>query len=105
MADALVSSLLDLIFGNLNSALVQEFGQARGFKKELQKLESTLSTIHAVIHDAEEKQTKSNAVKNWLAKLKDVAYDADDVLDDFATEALLQRPEICGGAIKRGSIH
>ncbi|KAK9091120.1 hypothetical protein Sjap_024297 [Stephania japonica] len=101
MADAIVSSLLDLIFGNLNSSLVQEFGLAWGLKKELQKLESTLSTIQAVIHDTEEQQTKSKAVVNWLRKLKDVAYDADDVLDDFATEALLQRPEMRGGAIKQ----
>ncbi|KAK9091168.1 hypothetical protein Sjap_024345 [Stephania japonica] len=101
MADAIVSSLLDLIFGNLNSSLVQEFGLAWGLKKELQKLESSLSTIQAVIHDAEEQQTKSKAVVNWLRKLKDVAYDADDVLDDFATEALLQRPEMRGGAIKQ----
>ena len=35
----------------------------------------------------------SEAVRNWLRKLKDGAYDADDVLDEFATEDLRRKVE------------
>jgi structure-specific endonuclease subunit SLX1 len=64
---------------------------AGGLKAELQNLESTLTTVQAVRQDAEQKQWKSEAVKNWLRKLKDAAYDADDVLDEFAIEDQIRR--------------
>ncbi|KAL9381287.1 hypothetical protein Peur_026944 [Populus x canadensis] len=87
MTDVLVSALVSAILGNLNSLVLKEFGVAGGLKTELENLESTLTTIQAVLQDAEEKQWKSEAVKNWLRKLKDVAYDADDVVEEFAVEA------------------
>ena len=46
--------------------------------------------MNEVLNDAEMKQMTSLAVKKWLRQLRDLAYDAEDVLDDFATE-LLQR--------------
>lgn len=61
---------------------------AGGLKAELQNLESTLTTVQAVRQDAEQKQWKSEAVKNWLRKLKDAAY---DVLDEFAIEDQIRR--------------
>ncbi|KAK8327369.1 hypothetical protein V6Z11_A11G177800, partial [Gossypium hirsutum] len=54
-------------------------------------LTNTLTTIQAVLHDAEEKQWKSEAIKNWLGKLKQAAYDLEDVLDDFKTKAQRRR--------------
>ncbi|KAF2282820.1 hypothetical protein GH714_043111 [Hevea brasiliensis] len=40
----------------------------------MEKFSSILSTIQAVLEDAEEKQLKDNAIKNWLRKLKDAVY-------------------------------
>ena len=88
MADILLSALMKSVVGNLNSLVLKEFGIAWGLRTELDNLRSTLSTIDAVLQDAEEKQWNDKPVRNWLGKLKDVAYDADDVLDEFATEAL-----------------
>ncbi|RVW93406.1 hypothetical protein CK203_035074 [Vitis vinifera] len=59
-----------------------------GVPKELRKLEEKLDTIKAVLLDAEEKQEESHAVKAWVRRLKDFVYDADDMLDDFATHQL-----------------
>ncbi|TYG94361.1 hypothetical protein ES288_A11G183000v1 [Gossypium darwinii] len=91
MADALVSVVVNIILDNLNSLFLEEMGLAGSLKKELQSLESTLTTIQAVLHDAEEKQWKSEAIKNWLGKLKQAAYDLEDVLDDFKTKAQRRR--------------
>uniref|UniRef100_A0A2N9FMZ9 NB-ARC domain-containing protein n=1 Tax=Fagus sylvatica TaxID=28930 RepID=A0A2N9FMZ9_FAGSY len=40
-------------------------------------------------------RTRTNQVRDWLMKLRDVAYDADDVLSDFSTEDLRRRV-MCG---------
>ncbi|WRX22673.1 NB-ARC - like 10 [Theobroma cacao] len=91
MADVLVSTLVRTILGNLNSLALREIEVASNLKTELENLESTLTTIQAVLQDAEQKQWRSEAVQNWLRKLKDVAYDADDILDEFAAKALRWR--------------
>ncbi|OMO55607.1 Disease resistance protein [Corchorus capsularis] len=78
MADALLSAVVNTILDNINSLWLQEFGITGGLKTELESLQSTLTTIQAVLLDAEEKQWTSEAIKNWLRKLKDAAYDVDD---------------------------
>ena len=93
MADILLSALVSSMVGNLNTSALQELGVALGLRAELDNLESTLSTIQAILQDAKEKQWKSEAIRNRLRKLKEGAYDADDVLDEFATETLIQKVE------------
>ncbi|KAM3741736.1 hypothetical protein ACB098_07G019400 [Castanea mollissima] len=88
---------------SLNTLALKEFGIAWGLGTELNKLESTLSTIQAVLQDAEEKQWNSKAVRNWLRKLKDAAYDADNVVDEFATEALMRKVKREKGALTQVS--
>lgn len=91
MAHILLSALINTILSNLNSLALQELGIAWGLKSELDNLESTLSTIQSVLQDAEAKQRKSLAVNNWLRKLKDAAYDADNLIDEFCTEGLRRK--------------
>ncbi|XP_028052100.1 putative disease resistance protein RGA4 [Camellia sinensis] len=54
----------------------------------IKKLSSTLSTIHPVLENAEQKQLKDKAMQNWLKELNDAAYEADDILDECVFEAL-----------------
>ncbi|KAK9091380.1 hypothetical protein Sjap_024557 [Stephania japonica] len=93
MADALVSALFQSILNNLNSALLREFALARGLNRQIQNLSSAFSAIQSVLHDAENRQHQhqhqQQAVTDWLSKLKSVAHDAEDLLDDLATEALI----------------
>ncbi|XP_077237330.1 putative disease resistance protein RGA3 [Tasmannia lanceolata] len=93
MAEMVLSTLLESVFGHLTSTLLDEFRVLSGVSEELEKLKSTLTTILDVLQDAEERQVKSNSVRNWLLKLKDVAYDADDVLDEFTAEGLRLKVE------------
>ena len=50
--------------------------------------------IQDVLADAERRQESDQSVRRWLQRLKDVAYDADDVLDEFAYEILRRKVEI-----------
>ncbi|KAL7169389.1 hypothetical protein ACSBR2_034436 [Camellia fascicularis] len=91
MHDLLISPFVSSILKTLNSLVLKEFGIAWGLKTELENLESTLSTIQAVLQDVETNRGKSEALKNWLRKLNDAAYDADNLVDEFMTEALRRR--------------
>ncbi|XP_077237402.1 putative disease resistance protein RGA3 [Tasmannia lanceolata] len=86
LAEKIVSHLLDAVLGNLTQEMKSIWGV--GVEDELKKLERKVKVIQDVIEDAEEKQFHSKAVGSWLRELKNIAYDADDILDDVATEAL-----------------
>ncbi|KAB2006805.1 hypothetical protein ES319_D11G373100v1, partial [Gossypium barbadense] len=88
MAEAIAFDLALELITKLSSFTLSQIGLWWNFKDDLDDLKSTVSTIKAVILDAEERSATSQLVKDWLEKLKDVLYDADDLLDDFSTEAL-----------------
>lgn len=77
-----------VILNKLVDFVSHEIGLAWGAKDEFIKLQDTLEMILSVIADAEKKQVKDAAVRLWLARLRDVAYDADDVMDDFCYETM-----------------
>ena len=103
MADLLLSALVSTAVGNLNASALKEFGVAWGLGAELNNLKSTMSAIRSVVKYAEEKQWNNDVIRDWLGKLKDVAWDADNVLDEFATEALMRKVEREKGATSQVS--
>ncbi|KAK7263932.1 hypothetical protein RJT34_31531 [Clitoria ternatea] len=54
----------------------------------LDKLKMLLLSVTTVLSDAEERQFIDPLVKDWVDRLKNAAYDADDVLDEIATKAM-----------------
>ncbi|XP_059450848.1 putative disease resistance protein RGA3 [Corylus avellana] len=88
MAEIVLYDTVGSIIRSLSSLSLQEIGVLWGFKNELRKLGDTVSTIQAVLLDSEEKQAHNHAIKDWLRKLKDAMYDADDLLDDYSTQLL-----------------
>uniref|UniRef100_A0A2C9VIG2 Disease resistance protein RGA3 n=1 Tax=Manihot esculenta TaxID=3983 RepID=A0A2C9VIG2_MANES len=91
MADGVLSNVVGDIITKLGSRALHEIGLWWGVKGELKKLEATVSSIRNVLLDAEEQQKLNRQVKGWLERLEEVVYDADDLVDDFATEALRRR--------------
>lgn len=90
---AVLSAFMQVLFERLSTIALHELRSVRGIQDELENLSSTLSTIQVLLEDAEEKQLKDKCVRDWLAKLKDVAYDLDDLLDGCAAEALRSKLE------------
>ncbi|GAV59463.1 LRR_1 domain-containing protein/NB-ARC domain-containing protein/LRR_8 domain-containing protein [Cephalotus follicularis] len=88
MAELVLSAFLQVLFDRLISPELLNFARREGLEKKLDKLKKTLLTIEAVLGDAEDKQLTDRGVKMWLDDLRDLAYDADDILDEFATDAL-----------------
>ncbi|KAL5562773.1 hypothetical protein UlMin_032520 [Ulmus minor] len=72
----------------LGSTAYEEISLAWGVDKELKKLRRTVSIIHDVLLDAEDKQAQNQQIKSWLVELKDVLVDAEVLLDEFKCEYL-----------------
>uniref|UniRef100_A0A7N2LBQ2 CC-NBS-LRR protein n=1 Tax=Quercus lobata TaxID=97700 RepID=A0A7N2LBQ2_QUELO len=88
MAEGALSGVAKGIIGIAGNLALSEVALIWGVKDEINKLKETVSTIKAVLMDAEAKQHNSEAIKVWLQRLKDAMFDADDLLDEISTEAL-----------------
>ncbi|XP_017629262.2 putative disease resistance protein RGA3 [Gossypium arboreum] len=95
MAEAIAFDIAAELIIKLSSRVLSQIGLWWNLKDDLDDLKSTVSSIKAVLLDAEERSVTSHLVKDWLEQLKDVLYDADDLLDDFSTETL--RKDLMGG--------
>ncbi|KAF2319592.1 hypothetical protein GH714_017387 [Hevea brasiliensis] len=100
MAEGVLFDIAGEIIKKLGSRALQEIGVWWGVKDELQKLKGTVSRIRAVLLDAEKKKALNKQVENWLGELQEIVYDADDLIDDFATEAL-QRQVMTGNRMTK----
>jgi len=78
----MAEALLGILIENLQSLCRDQFSSFLGVDQQTQKLSSNLTAIRAVFRDAERKQIKRHAVKDWLQKLTDAAYVLDDILDE-----------------------
>ncbi|XVF82339.1 hypothetical protein PTKIN_Ptkin16aG0038600 [Pterospermum kingtungense] len=87
IAEAAASALVKALFQRIASSDFQ-FVTEKRVRKAIMNWEIILRNIHAVLADAEGKQMRDDAVKIWLTDLQDLAYDVDDILGEFATEAL-----------------
>jgi Rx N-terminal domain len=83
----LISPLLSFLVEEAGKALIEQFCQLHGMKKNHRKLKRQLLGIQRVISNAEDR-AKEPLVEAWLTELNAVAYKAVDVLDDFRYEVL-----------------
>lgn len=72
-----------------SSFIISQTEFLQHLKRDVVKLKSRLTMIESVLKDAEDKQAGSHQLREWLRKLEEAAYDAEDLLEMFETEALL----------------
>ncbi|OWM65587.1 hypothetical protein CDL15_Pgr009113 [Punica granatum] len=96
MADEVLGGVVESVTGHLVSLVSQEIRLACGVRAELVKLQTTVSIIGGMLREADKRRVEAEYVKEWLKKLKELFYDADDLLDDFSTE-VLRRRRVTGG--------
>ncbi|KAK9997565.1 hypothetical protein SO802_022251 [Lithocarpus litseifolius] len=94
MAEIIVSVFAEGILSKLIPLVTRNIGLSWSFQDELTLLGESVETIQAILADAERRQVREESVRLWLLLLKDVAYDADDVLDELSFEILRQKVEI-----------
>ncbi|XP_078168403.1 putative disease resistance protein RGA3 [Carex rostrata] len=80
-----MAMILDAFLSKFSELLLQmvqaEVGMLLGIPGQIEKLSETVRDIQCVLADAKRKQSKSSFIERWLMELKDVMYDADDIID------------------------
>ncbi|KAJ4818598.1 Disease resistance protein (CC-NBS-LRR class) family [Rhynchospora pubera] len=75
--------------------------ESQQIETELKELMRLLERIKARLYDAEERRIRDLSVKLWLKELRQVAYDAEDVLDEYHYEVLRAQVEARDASPKR----
>lgn len=92
---SLCKSAATKVADELAVLLKKNYDLYSSFEDDFIKLQSDLTAVSAVLHDAEKKQheEKRDSVEDWLRKLQHALHDAEDLLDDIKAESLRQNVE------------
>ncbi|KAL7234407.1 hypothetical protein ACSBR1_017914 [Camellia fascicularis] len=91
IGEIFLAAFIQVLFEKLTSTVLPKFARWEQVHTLFKKWSGELVEIQAFLDDAEEKQIENRAVKMWLEDLTDLAYDLDDILDEFSTEALRRK--------------
>ncbi|RVW63133.1 putative disease resistance RPP13-like protein 1 [Vitis vinifera] len=91
VGEVVLSVSLELLFSKLASSDLWKYARQEHVHTELRKWKTRLLEIREVLDDAEDKQITKQHVKAWLAHLRDLAYDVEDVLDEFGYQVMRRK--------------
>ena len=100
----MADEVLGIVTENLSSFVREQLALFFGVNEEIERLSSTLTTINAVLEDAEEQQITNRAIKDWLRRLKYAAYVLDDILDECSIKSARSRRE-GNGSVSQNEDH
>ncbi|XP_074286086.1 putative disease resistance protein RGA1 [Silene latifolia] len=102
MATGVVITVTEKLFTVLTSQEFKEICAMFGYESQLDELAVTVSTIKAVLLDADLKhQELTHGGREFIERLKDAVYDVDDVLDEFNTMVLKAKKKNGGKTLKK----
>ncbi|PON34394.1 hypothetical protein TorRG33x02_353360, partial [Trema orientale] len=88
VGEKFLSALFDKLIDKLASEFMDSFRGKEAIVKLLTELKTTLFSAGLLLDDAEKKLIRDPRVKEWLVKLKETVYDADDLIYKIDTRAL-----------------
>ncbi|XP_043694366.1 disease resistance protein RGA2-like [Telopea speciosissima] len=95
--DIIVSLRVAVLLDKLSSDALRDFGSVWCVQSELRVLSDLFGKIQELLKFAEQAQAKNILVKRCLRNLREAAYRAEDILDEFIYEACKEKDERYGG--------
>ncbi|KAG2725778.1 hypothetical protein I3760_01G082500 [Carya illinoinensis] len=92
MAEAIVS----IVVKRLGDLLLQEAISFPGVSKQVKQLQDELKLIQSLLKDADARQNEGESVRQWIADMRDAAYDAEDIIERYALKVGFRK----GGGIQ-----
>ncbi|MBC2899852.1 hypothetical protein CFC21_112669 [Triticum aestivum] len=102
MAEFVVGPLVSMLKDKASSYLLEQYKVMDGMEEQREILKRKLPAILDIIQDAEEKGAYRPGVRAWLEALKNVAYEANNVFDEFKYEVLRRETKEKGHYKKLG---
>ncbi|KAK8570905.1 hypothetical protein V6N13_103303 [Hibiscus sabdariffa] len=99
MAWSAVSSAVNTI-GNL---LAQEAVYLWGVEEQVDRLQTELKWMQSSLIEADAKQSKDRRIRLWVAEIRELAYDAENVIEDFALRIGSRRNGGLSSCIKKSA--
>ncbi|XP_071929128.1 disease resistance protein RPM1-like [Coffea arabica] len=79
----MAESVVGILIEQLSTLLSQEITLLGGLKSDVQFIKDELESMKAFLREAEAKEDNDSQLQAWLKQVREVAYDTEDVLDDF----------------------
>ncbi|KAL6847280.1 hypothetical protein ACP4OV_023133 [Aristida adscensionis] len=98
MEAALVSGILNLVGTKLAPLIITELSSIAGVSKDLEELQGLVERINTWLQQVGDRARGGDRSSNWLKKLKDAAYDAEDIIHEFYMEA--EKHDTNAGGVK-----
>ncbi|GAU30085.1 hypothetical protein TSUD_332540 [Trifolium subterraneum] len=83
MAEKFVFDIAESLLKKLTSYAYQEVSRAYGVYEDLRQFKDTLTIVRCLLLDAEEKKSQQHMLHEWLRQIRNICYDAEDVLEGF----------------------
>ncbi|RLM70253.1 hypothetical protein C2845_PM17G00680 [Panicum miliaceum] len=99
MEAAVASGILKIVGSKLAPLLIKEYSLIVGVQKHLEELNDQVQEINCWLEAVGDEVARNGPALNWLRKLKDIAYDVDDIVDEFQLEAESHDAHGVGGVV------
>ncbi|XP_027182011.1 disease resistance protein RPM1-like [Coffea eugenioides] len=80
----MAESVVGFLIKQLSTLLSQESTLLGGIRPDVQFIKDELGSMNAFLRQAEAKEDSDPQLQDWVKQVREVAYDTEDVLDDFA---------------------
>ncbi|PQM37466.1 putative disease resistance protein [Prunus yedoensis var. nudiflora] len=106
MAEGVVSVVLE----GLSKLIIQELKSLGGVGGKVQSAQTQLQIMQGYLKDADTRQGRNEAIRIWVASVRDAAYDLEDVIEIFVLKVASKRKasvltRFTGIFIKRVNLH
>ncbi|XP_034704288.1 putative disease resistance protein At1g50180 [Vitis riparia] len=97
MAEAIVSFAVE----RLGDLLIQQASFLQGVSDKVTEIQAELRTMKCFLRDADARQYESEVIRNWVAEIREAAYDTEDIIETYASKAALSRRSGLQNNLKR----